>query len=96
MGKRSREHKQAVIAGTEEPFRTSPSKPKGPERVALKTNRGQKKVIIASVGGSVILEAAEEIKEIIEAENTEDVIAVQPITESITDRVRRLKEQQGG
>lgn len=28
MGKRSRLHKQAVIAGTEKPFRASPSKPK--------------------------------------------------------------------
>ncbi len=28
MGKRSREHRQAVIAGTEKPFRTSPDKPK--------------------------------------------------------------------
>jgi len=28
MGKRKRLHKQAVIAGTEKPFRTSPDKPK--------------------------------------------------------------------
>lgn len=31
MGKRKREHKEKVIAGTEAPFRTSPSKPKSPE-----------------------------------------------------------------
>ncbi len=28
MGRRSREHKKAVIAGTESPFRASPGKPK--------------------------------------------------------------------
>lgn len=29
MGKRGREHRQAVIAGTEKPFRASPDKSKG-------------------------------------------------------------------
>ncbi len=54
MGKRKREHKQAVIAGTEKPFGTPPDEPKKGEQPQLSA------------------------------------------PESITDRVRRLKEQQGG
>ncbi|KKL62218.1 hypothetical protein LCGC14_2187430 [marine sediment metagenome] len=35
MGRRKREHRLAVIAGTEKPFRTSPEKPRKDEQPVL-------------------------------------------------------------
>ena len=35
MGKRKREHRAAVVAGTEQPVRTSPAKPKKGEQPKL-------------------------------------------------------------
>lgn len=44
MGKRSRKHKAAVIAGTEKPFRASPDKPKTGEQLVKELSASDKRM----------------------------------------------------
>ncbi len=104
MGRRSREHRTAVIAGIEEPFRASPGKPQSlraqleeKARVAregLGENRATGKTLI--VDGPISQHEKDKAQEIAEAENAVIVVTDVPTTGSITDRISKLKEQQGG
>ncbi len=79
MGKRSREHKAAVIAGTKEPFRAAPDKPRTHEPVEpVKESADEPGVIVVSDGSGKVIAVGGASK-----------------ADDLLERIRRLKEQGG-
>lgn len=108
MGKRSRLHKQAVIAGTEKPYRAGTDKPPSTGfRVSMEKAlelagvpmRKREIIVVASPGGKVVTLTPEMAEALVRKSTEKPKESEQPelsASDKLVERVRKMKEARGG